>query len=66
MTAKERFAARCAQMAANGCVDIKVSLLEDLTGATEESVCAELESIFDALEKGQYAALNFNDSRRAA
>ena len=66
MSAQQKLAKRFAAMKKNGCVDVRFSLVEDLTDATPESVCAEVENMYVALEQGHCRPLNFNDSRRAA
>jgi hypothetical protein len=53
-------------MTRQGLVDIKVTLAEDLTGATTESICGEINALLDAHERGDSQEFTFGDSRRTA
>ncbi len=66
MTESDRLSLRCAEMTRQGLVDIKVTLAEDLTGATTESICGEINALLDAHERGDSQEFTFGDSRRTA
>lgn len=51
-SASEKLAARAKRMAEQGLVDIKFVLSKDLRGATVESVAAEVETMYDAIDQG--------------
>lgn len=59
-----RLGARFKKMQADGLVDVKFAFDEDLTGATVESICGEVNAMLDAFERGEGTRLVFNDSRR--
>lgn len=64
MTNVERLREKCKQLAADGVVDIKFVLADDLSGATLEEVAGEVLAMYDALERGETTVLTFNDSHR--
>ncbi len=57
----EKLARRVESMAAQGLVDVKF-FVKDLDGATPQQVCAEINAIYDAVERGNCRPLEFNDS----
>lgn len=60
LSARENLAARYESMAANGLVDVKF-FLGNPGEATTEYVCLEVESMYAALDRGDFEPLDFGD-----
>jgi hypothetical protein len=59
----QKLAARFEAKAASGLRDVKF-FVRNITEATEEGVCREVNRLYDAVERGEAKPLDFNDSCR--
>ena len=59
-SARETLAARYEKMAADGLQDVKF-FLGNAGEATTEQVCREVNSLYDALDRGDFEPLDFGD-----
>lgn len=57
----QELAHRFEKMAADGLLDVKFYVADE---ATTELVCREVTRLYDALDAGEFAPLDFKDSRR--
>ena len=62
MTAAESLSQRFERMASEGLVDVKF-YLRNLEEAATVQVCHEVDSLYKALDRGEYASLDFQDSQ---
>jgi hypothetical protein len=58
----QKLAARFAAKAANGLVDVKF-YVKSPAEAVHEQVCEEVNRLYQAIERGDVAALDFKDAR---
>lgn len=60
LSARETLAARYKGMAADGLLDVKF-FLGNAGEATTEQVCREVNALYEALDRGDYETLDFQD-----
>lgn len=59
----EKLARRFSDLRASGLVDVKF-LFEDMSEATNESVAADVNAVFEAVDRGEHSEFSFGDSRQ--